>query len=243
MAITPCSSFSDTSGIQKMSDNFDPRLFLGNFNRSPQAKPILGHFQGRRPLAEELEVVTIGAIRQCFGKKTLIDLIRRRAPLELPLPGGTAQVYLTWDSHHMPGPIDRKSMLEDKTARVWMLCPGCRRRVAKLFYTLWDASRGSRSELLCRTCNGLTYQSMNSGGTKWYRAVVRPLKRLLKQKAKLMAMAPRPQRTRELQAIDAELQRIRGVKGPGKKHRNPKHRSSSDRRPYRDVTLVEKYFC
>src|ERR1700692_2870152 len=115
MGTKPCSDCSLSSDTRKMSDNFHPRLFLGNFDRSPQAKPILGHFQGRRPLVEECEVVWIGAIRHCFGKKALIDLIRRRAPLELPLPGGPEQIFLTWDSHHLPGPIARKPMLEDRT--------------------------------------------------------------------------------------------------------------------------------
>jgi hypothetical protein len=225
-----------------MSDNFQTRLFLGDFNRSPKPRLILGHFQGKRPLVEECEVVTIGAIRRHFGKKVLIDLIRRGAPIELPLPGGPAQVFLTWDSHHMPGPIAGKSMLENRTARLWMLCPGCRHKVAKLFYMLWDASRGTRSELLCRLCNGLTYQSMNSGGTKWYSAIARPMKCLLKQRVKFMAMAPTPRRTRELQAIDVGLERIRGVNGPGNGRRNRKHRSSSDHRPYRDVSVIERYF-
>jgi hypothetical protein len=243
MAINPCSNFSNTSGIQKMSDNFDPRLFLGNFNRSPQAKPILGHFQGKRPLAEELEVVTIGAIRVHFGKKVLIELIRRRAPLELPLPGGPEIVYFTWDSHNLPGTITRKSILEDRTARLWLLCPSCKRRVAKLFYMLWDASRGSRSELLCRSCMGLTYQSVNCGGNKWYRTIARPLKRLLQQKTKLLSLKTSPQRDRMLQVVEINLDMVCGRSGPRNDRRKRKHSSSSDRRPYRDIALIEKYFC
>src|ERR1019366_10055939 len=112
MGTNHCSNCSTSSGIQKMSDNFNLRLFLGNFDRSPQSKPVLGHFPGRRVLVEECECVTISAIRQCFGKKALIDLIRRAKPLELPLPGGPASVFLTWDSHHLPGRIARRSMLE-----------------------------------------------------------------------------------------------------------------------------------
>ena len=224
-----------------MSDNFHPRLFLGDFNRSPHAKPILGHFQGKRPLAEEFEVVLIGAIRRGFGKKALIELIRRRAPLELPLPGGSANVYLTYDLHHMPGPIDRKSMLEDKTARLWMLCPGCRRRVAKLFYMLWDASRGSRSELLCRLCNGLTYQVSNCGSNEWFRTMARPLKCLLHQKAKLLSLKPSPKRDRMLQVVEINLDLVRGRWGPRNNRRKRKHPSSNDRRPSRDITLIEKY--
>src|SRR3977135_2878210 len=98
MGTNPCSNCSIYLDTAKMSDDFHKRFFLGEFNRSPQGKPVLGHFQGKRPLAEEFEVVWIGAIRRCFGKKALIELIRRAKPLELPLPGGPAQIYLTWDS-------------------------------------------------------------------------------------------------------------------------------------------------
>jgi hypothetical protein len=193
-------------------------------------------------LAEECEVVTIGAIRQCYGKKKVIDLIRRRTPLELPLPGGPAQVYLTWDSHYLPGPIVRKSMLEDRTARLWLVCPGCRRRVAKLFYMLWDASRGSRSELLCRLCNGLTYQSSNCGSNQWYHTVARPLKCLLQQREKLLSLKPSPRRNRMLQVVEINLDLVRDRSGPRNNRPKRKHPSSSDRRPSRDVTLIEKYF-
>jgi hypothetical protein len=217
-----------------MSDNFHLRFFLGDFARSPKSKPILGHFQGKGPLVEECEVVLIGAIRRCFGKTMLIDLIRRRAPLELPLPGGSASVYLTYDLHHLPGPIVRKSMLEHRTARLWLVCPGCRRRVAKLFYMLWDVSRGSRSELLCRLCNGLTYLSMNSGATKWYCTVARPLKHLLRQKTKLLSLKPSPQRDRMLQVVEINLDLVRGRSGPRNRCRIRKNGSSSDRRPSRD---------
>jgi hypothetical protein len=225
-----------------MSDNFHPRFVLGDFCRSQHSKPVLGHFQGKRPLVEECEVVTIGAVRQRFGKKALIDLIRRGAPLELPLPGGPAQVYLTWDSHNMPGPIARKSMLENRSARLWLLCPGCRRRVAKLLYMLWDAARGSRSELLCRLCNGLTYQSSNCGSNKWYRTIARPMKHLLHQKERLLSLNPSPQRDRMLQVVEINLDLVRGRSGPGNNRPKRKHPSSSDRRPSRDVTLIEKYF-
>jgi len=226
-----------------MSDNSHSRLFLGDFDRSPQARPILGHFQGKRPLAEECEVVTISAIRRHFGKKTLIDLIRRRTPLELPLPGGSESVYLTWDAHHLPGPIVRNSMLEDRTARLWLLCPSCKRRVAKLFYKLWDAGRGSRSELLCRLCTGLTYQSVNCGGNKWYRKVARPLKRLLQKKTKLLTLKPSPRRNRLLQIVENNLDYIRGRSRPRNRRSTRKHGSSRDRRTYRDVALIEKCFC
>jgi hypothetical protein len=242
MGTKPSSDCSISSASKKMSDNFHLRLFLGDFERSPQRKPVLGHFQGKRPVAEEFEVVLIGAIRRCFGKKALIDLIRCAKPLELPPPGGPEQVYLAWDSHHLPGPIVRKSMLQDRTARLWLVCPSCRRKVAKLFYMLFDASRGSRSDLLCCKCNGLTYQSSNCGSNKWFRTIARPMKRLLQQKAKLLSFKPSPRRNLLLQAVDANLDFIRGRSGSRNRRHNRKHDSSSDRRVSRDISLIEKYY-
>ena len=242
MGTNPYSVCSIYLGMAKMYDNFHSRLFLGDFNRSPQVKPVLGHFQGKRPLAEEFEIVLIGAIRRCFGKKALIELIRRRAPLELPLPGGSAHVYLTWDSHYMPGPIVRKSMLEDRTGRLWLVCPGCHRRVRKLFYMLWDASQGSRSELLCRLCNGLVYMSENCGSNEWYRTVARPLKRLLGQRAKLLSLKPSARRDRMLQVVEINLGLVRDHSGPENRPFKRKHGSSSDRRPSRDINAIEKHY-
>ena len=180
--------------------------------------------QGRRPLVEECEVVTIGAIRQRFGKNSLIALIRRRTPLELPLPAGSATVFLTWDSHHLPGPIARKSMLEDSSARLWLFCPRCMRRVRKLFYMLFDAARGSRSDLLCRTCNGLTYQSVNCGSNMWYHTVARPMKRLLQRKTKLLSLKPSRKRDELLQAVESNLDYLRGRSGPRNNRHKRKHR-------------------
>ncbi len=225
-----------------MADGPHSRLLFANFDRSPQARPVLGKFPGKRPLVEECECVTIGAIRRHFGKKALIDLIRRRAPLELPLPGGSAHVFLTWDSHRLPGPIVRKSMLEDRTARLWLVCPGCRRRGAKLFYMLWDAAGGNRSDLLCRLCNGLTYQSLNCGGNEWYRSVARPMKRLLRQKTKLLSLKPSRKRDQLLQAVESNLDYIRSQSDLRNRRRVQKRGSSRDRRPYRDVALIEKFF-
>jgi hypothetical protein len=225
-----------------MSDNFNPRLFLGNFDRSPQRKPVLGLFPGKRLLAEGFEVVLVSAVRQRFGKKALIDLIRRSAPLELPLPGGPVQVFLTWDAHRLPGPIRRKSILEDRTARLWLVCPACKRRVAKLFYMLWDASRGSRSNVMCRLCHGLTYQSTNCGSNEWYRMIARPMKRLLRQKAKLLSLRPSPRRDRLLQSVESDLDLIRGRSASRNRRHKRKHGSSSDRRPYRDLNLIERYY-
>jgi len=225
-----------------MSDIFQMRSILGNPSATRGERPVRYAFPGRRWLVEECESIWISSLRSHFGKKHLIAHIRQCKPLELPVPGGSEKVWLTWEPHRLPGPTRRMSSLEDGTARLWLVCPCCRRKVAKLHYRLFDASRGNRSELLCRQCHGLVYQSENCGSNLWFRAIARPLKRLLRQRLKLIAMVPTPQQTEKLQAIEAEIKRIRDRCRPAKGCPKRKRSSSSDRRPSRDVTLIEKYF-
>ena len=45
MGTNPYSNCSICLDTAKMSDNFHQRSFLGEFNRSPQCRPILGRFK------------------------------------------------------------------------------------------------------------------------------------------------------------------------------------------------------
>jgi hypothetical protein len=225
-----------------MSDIFRTRSVLGNPCSKRQEGPIRYAFAGKRWLVEECESIWISSLKSLFGKKHLIALIRQSKPLELPIPGGTEKVWLTWEPHRLPGPIKRMSSLADGTARLWLVCQWCRRKVAKLHYRLFDVSRGNRSEVACRSCHGLVYLSENCGGNKWYRAVARPMKLLLQEKTKLLSLKPFAQRDRMLQVVEFKLDLVRGRSGPRNNRPKPKHPSSSDRRPSRDVTLIEKYF-
>jgi hypothetical protein len=235
-----CSIYLDTA---RMSDISQIRSFSGNNGPTQGCKPARYAFAGKHRLVEECECVWISALQHSFGKKHLINLIRQANPLDLPIPGGSEKVWLTWERHRLPGPTKRMSSLEDGTARLWLVCPCCRRKAAKLYYKLFDVSRGNRSEVLCRSCHGLVYQSENCSGNQWFRNFARPMKRLLMRKANLMALAPKPQRTGELQAIEAEINRIRDRCRPPRGCPKRKRSPSIDRRPYRDVTLIEKYFC
>ncbi len=128
--------------------------------------------QGKRRLVEECEAIWIYAVQRAFGKKVLMAAIRQARSFRLPVPGGYFDVSPVDEPHRLPGKDGRWSSLEVGTARRWLICPECRRKVAKLYYYLAPDSL-ARSDLLCRHCHGLTYQSVNCGGNRWYREVAR----------------------------------------------------------------------
>jgi hypothetical protein len=242
MGIKLCSNCNISSATEKMADIFQLRPILGNPSATRGERPVRYAFAGKRWLVEECESIWISSLKSYFGKKHLIALIRQAKPIELPVQGGSEKVWLTWEPHRLPGPTKRMSSLEEGTARLWLVCPWCRRKVAKLYYRLFDASRGNRSEVACRACHGLVYQSENCGGNAWYRTVARPMKRLFQDRSKLQSLKPSSRRNLLLQAVVCNLDLIRGRHGPGNSRHKRKRGSSSDRRPYRDVTVIEKYF-
>ncbi len=222
-----------------MSDRFANRLFSGNFAGLREAP---GQSQSNRRLVEECEIVSVHAIQKAFGKKVLIAAIRDCRPLRLPVPGGHFDVWLIEEPHRLPGRIERWASLEAGTSRLWLFCLGCRRRVAKLFYYHVAPSSSGRSDLLCRLCHGLTYQSVNCGGNRWYREVARPMKRLLWEKQRLLSKRDTRCLSSRLAQIDEQIKALRRrVKVPSK--REPQDRLSClavrKRRPYRNLALLE----
>jgi hypothetical protein len=138
-------------------------------------------FGARNPkrLVEECFRVSIGEVREQFDRPELIQAILDCAPIRIPLSlGRSAEVWLTCDTHPLVGKQGRWSCLEDGTARLWFICPGCRRhRLARLYYFTDPAGKWA-SQLLCRRCHNLAYLSVNCAGNAFYRHVVRPLRRL-----------------------------------------------------------------
>lgn len=223
-----------------MSDNFANRLFFGNFVglREPSEQ------SQRKRLVEECETVTIHGVQKAFGKKALIAAILDCRPLRVPIPGGHFDVWLIEEPHRLPGRSERWASLEAGTSRLWLFCLGCRRKVAKLFYYYLAPGSSARSGLLCRLCHGLTYQSVNCGGNRWYREVARPMKRLLREKQKLLAWRDIRRASARVAQIDDQIKALRRrVKIPSKRGpQDPLSRLAvrKRRRPYRNLTLLEQ---
>ena len=184
------------------------------------------------------------AVQEAFGKKVLINAIRQAQPLSLPVLGGCFEIWLMAQPHRLPGTLRHRSSLENGNSRLWLQCPGCRRVVGKLFYFYLSPGSLMLSDLLCRTCHGLVYQSQNCGGNRWYRETARPLKRLLQEKRRLQARHQTRRVATRLAAIEDETRTLRQKVRPRTKLRNQNSRSrlsSPQRRSYRNLALLEQF--
>ena len=207
-----------------MSDNVLGRAISGNFREAS------GYSEKKR-LVEECETISVHSLQRILGKNALIAAIRESRPLTISLSEGPAEVWLTYDLHRLPGKREHWSSLEDKSARLWLLCPACWRKVVNLHYYTHPGSTW-RSPLLCRGCHGLAYLSVNAGGNRWYREVARPLRRLVREKWKLLAHR-NPDMARLL-VLEKRLRALREQvrpKGPSA--------ATGRKRGYRDLRLVE----
>ena len=215
-----------------MSDTMLNRLFSGNSEKRWETSERTSLRVTRRRLVEECEAVSVHVLQRAFGKKSLITAIRQVQPLRLPVSGGCFEIWLIDEAHWLPGRSERRSSLEEGTARLWLICTGCKQKVAKLFYYVLAGS-STLSDLLCRQCHHLTYLSVNSGGNRWYCEIARPMKRLLLEKSKLLGKRQRPSIAARLTRIEVRLAGFRQLAG-----RLTKRRKASIRRPYRDLSLL-----
>jgi hypothetical protein len=227
-----------------VSDKPDSRSFLGNFEKAWDEPAEQIRHRGTRRLVEECEAISIRDARQILGKEALISAIRQARPLRLPVLGGHFYVWPVDEPHRLPGKPERWSSLEVGNCRIWLVCTGCRRKVAKLYYYYLAPDSTDRSDLLCRRCHGLIYQAQNCGGNKWYREIARPLKWLLREKRKLLAKQPTPRIAAPLAQIDSAIHILRQRLQP-KTQRGREGLSSGmrsrQRRPYRNLNLLEQW--
>jgi hypothetical protein len=220
-----------------VSDIFKTRSVLGNLEQREEPGREIRRRSPRR-LVEECETISVHAVQNVFGKKALILSIRQARPLRLLVLGGYFDIWPTDEPHRLPGRPARWSSLQDGNCRFWLICTGCRRKVGKLFCFYLSPDSLVLSDLLCRRCHGLVYQSENCGKNRWYREVARPLKWLLKEKGRLLAERHTPRIAARLAQIESAVQTLRQKLRP-KAHRchkdsYPKIRSRQ-RRPYRSL--------
>jgi hypothetical protein len=224
-----------------VSDNAVHRPISGNLQSPWESRDKVCGSSGKRRLVEECEAVWVYAVQRAFGKKALIATICQARPFQLPVPGGYFDVWLVSEPHRLPGGRELWSSLREKTARLWLVCPRCRRKVAKLYYYDLAPGSSSRSDLLCRRCHGLTYQSVNCGGNRWYREVAASMKRLLREKDRLLTRRQLRGVAVRLVEIENEI-RILEQKVKPETHRGTRNSLNRpavrQRRAYRDLALL-----
>jgi hypothetical protein len=195
---------------------------------------------GKHRLVEECEEVAISGVQKAFGKEALTTAIRQARPVRMPVLGGIFELWLIDQPQRLPGKLMRQSPLDISNCRIWLQCACCRRVVGKLFFYYLAPDSLALSDLLCRACHGLVYQSQNCGDNRWYRDTARPLKRLLSEKRKLQARQLTPRNAARLSAINTEVCNLTQTLQPKAKRRSkvPRRPASRQRRAYRDLSLL-----
>ncbi len=213
----------------------ESRFISGNFGEPTGAGGSTRLLTGQKRLAEECNVVSVARLKRDLGKKRLIGCIHENHPLRFRFRGIPFEVWLTDESHRLPGKRERWSSLDSGTARLWLVCAGCWRKAAKLFWYELHPGSNAPSELRCRICHGLTYQSKNSSGNRWFREVAKPLKALLRKRSRVSGASAKA--CARLAAIDREIDLL--LKRHFSTPRDPSRQAQSRvRRPYRDVTPI-----
>jgi hypothetical protein len=201
-------------------------------------------YPGKRRLVEECELVAVNAVQKLLGKRVLIAAIRRAEPLSLPVRGGSFDVWFVDQPHRLPRIRGRLPSLESGPRRLWLVCPGCRKKVAKLYFYYFAPDSLALSDLLCRNCHGLVYLSQNCGNNRWYRETARPVKRFLREKRKLLARPLSPRVAARLIEIDAEVRMLRQRvkrKTPYRSEESRYRPAARQRRPCRNLALLEQF--
>jgi hypothetical protein len=223
-----------------VSDNRQYRPFSGNSTkRLGQRAGTLYDPAAKKRLVEECEAVCVWAVQRAVGKATLISAIKQAQPVRLQVPGGHFDIWPVDEPHRLPGRRDKWSSLEDGTARLWLICTDCRRPRSKLYY-FSPAGTGILSDLLCRECHGLTYLSVNSSGNKWYRETARPLRRLCRERDRLLSQRPKPSVQTRLAQLDGQIQMLRARLRPrGRRRSHLQGDAVRQKRRYRDPSLLD----
>jgi hypothetical protein len=217
-------------------------FFSGNLDRGPDVdmrERALLHPPKR--LVEECIALSTGDLKRLFGRKALLKAAEDARPVGVKLGRQSFSIYLVTEPHRLPG--RRASLSDSDLLRLWLSCFGCRRKVRKLFtYPIFPGS-SRLYELLCRRCHDLAYLSENSGNRKWYRNIVKPLRRLEKERERLMRRVQSPRNLERLKELD-QMAWILHQRAKPKSRPRKRPLEASDPQPrkrrYRDINLVER---
>ena len=161
-------------------------------------------------------------------------------PVHFQMGGNTFSVHLLAEPHRLPRRNRRVSARE--ATRLWLVCMDCRQKRRKLF--TFPKFPGSSVLVMpfCRQCLGLTYQSQNCGGNRWWRETARPLKRLLHRRELLVAKKHTEKMTAQLDLLDQSINLLRQRAAPKTRRKHPNDlefgQSLSGKRRYRDLDPI-----
>jgi len=219
------------------------RFFPGNFDKGPAAKGRgCTRLYPSRRLVEECTEVTTAGLRAAIGRRAMLTASREGQPLRFQLSGNRFSIYLTWEPHRLPSRTLRWSDIDRGNVRLWFLCPGCRRRARKLFTFPEGPGSSNLADLRCRHCHRLTYLSSNSSGRKWYERGAKPLRKLVRERQRLLHRRfQTPRITQRLTEIEDDIFILTERLKPRRRLRRYNHLGGQYPRircRYRDISLL-----
>jgi hypothetical protein len=219
-----------------MSDKNENRFNLGDltqrWNPERHIDGNISRYPSRRPLIEEALSVNLRDLQKIHGRKNLLKSADEGKAIPVQLGGNSFHVYLTWESHRLPGRTEKWSDVCEGNCRIWLICLSCHRK-ARALYVL-PLSQDQKPVITCRKCLGLRYQSENCCKNFWWRRIARPLKKLIRRQEKLLTQ-------KRTQHVRDELDFIEGQIFMLAQRAKPKRRNtgcSALKRRYRDVHLL-----
>jgi hypothetical protein len=221
-----------------MSDRTEKRPAWGNLNQQPrlegQREEKYSPYPHRRVLAEECLSVTMQTLRRIYGRRKLLKAADAGSPISVQLADHSSySIHIYWEPHRLPGRTEKWSDIAQGNCRLYIICPCCQRSIL-ILYKNPQSLVSDLPPIGCKRCLGLVYASENSCKNKWWREIIRPLRRLYRRREKLFA------RKRTCR-VSEELERIEGLIFIYSQRANPKRRTrppSGARRPYRNVGLI-----
>jgi hypothetical protein len=221
-----------------MSDNFGyQRSDSGNFlerrgggGRRGETNSV---YPCRRGLVEEAISVSIQDLGLVHRRRKMLRAADEGFPISISLGGKSLEAYLTFDIHRLPVRHEQWSDPARGDIRLWFVCSHCRRRARKLYIGPLHES-DSNQELGCRKCKNLVYMSQYSGQRKWWRMSAAPIRRLLRQRNKLMERKSSQKVIRKLDEIERMLWIFKQRAVP----KSPQRTATGKKRGYKNIELV-----
>jgi hypothetical protein len=192
-----------------------------------------------RILVEECFSVTVGDLQKKLGRKSILEAVRDAKPVQFQVNGKWHSVFLFAETHRLPGRLVRWSDPDRGDARLSLICLGCGKPKRKL-YCLPDSEKGhSLSDIRCRECHDLVYQSQNCGGNLWWRKAAMPLKRLCGQRRRLLSGPKSAKSLSRLDEIDQNIWLFRRRAAAKSGSRQAISQADRQKRPYRCISLIQ----
>ena len=225
-----------------MSDNLNlSRSILGNsaekWQVGRQGDTSDFSYSYRRPLVEETHTVDTRDLQRIYDRTKLLQAADEGQSVKIRLQGQHLEIFLTWESHPLPGRPTHWSDFAQRNVRLWLICTQCWRRVGKLYLHPAEAVSGNRPEPGCRKCLKLSYQSQHCGGNKWWKQFAMPLKRLLRQRRRLL-LRQNPRSMKQLEKIDRSIWLLRERAVAKSRSRQGISHTNRIKRLYRDLALI-----